>query len=316
MTKLDFCKSLYLFSRLAFLAPLVFTLPAYGGEVPLPSLTEDFPRFHISIQTGVIHGATTELVFDQGQKISEIAWEMKPIIVTGYTVGATLHKRVAAHFSYWSGVNNHIGSVEDSDFKDGIKTSFSKHTATLERAYLADLDIGYNFLKSDTVAFTGIFGYSLRQIKMGAKDGFVESPPGSTQKEIFGTGFAYEQIYKFPYVGITLDYFFQQRLTLNLSSFYSNQVAIDTLDNHVRRGIDFYDTMRGGVYYAFGPFVNFRIGRNSALSVSSLYMKIKEVQGSSYSVNTSTGEKSSTRENGAGTRFNASTVVLSWMIFM
>ncbi len=151
---------------------------------------------------------------------------------------------------------------------------------------------------------------------MGAKDGYVESPPGSAQKDIFGTGIEYEQIYKFPYLGVSLDYVVQPRLTLNLASFYSNQVAIDTLDNHVRRGIDFYDTMSGGVYYAFGPSVNFKIGRNSALSVSSLYMKIKEVQGSSYSVNTSTGEKSSIRENGAGASFNAYTVVLSWMIFM
>lgn len=151
---------------------------------------------------------------------------------------------------------------------------------------------------------------------MGAKDGFVESPPGSTPKDVFGTGIEYEQIYKFPYVGVSLDTVLQQRLTLNLSAFYSNQVAIDTLDNHFKRGIDFYDTMRGGVYYAFGPSAHFRIGRNNAVSLSSLYMKIKEVKGDSYSVNTSTGERSSTRENGAGTRFNAYTVVLSWMVLM
>jgi outer membrane protease len=103
---------------------------------------------------------------------------------------------------------------------------------------------------------------------------------------------------------------------LNLSTFYSNHVAIDTLDNHVRRGIDFYDTVRGGVYYAVGPSAHFQIGRKSVLSVSSLYMKIKEVKGNSYSVNTVTGEKSSTRENGAGTRFNAYTVLLSWTVLM
>ena len=218
-----------------FLASLVFTPPSFCGEVPLPSLTEAFPQFHIAIQTGVIYGETKELVFDQGQKISEIAWEMKPIIVTGYAISAKPHKRVATHFSYWSGVNNHIGSVEDSDFKDGIKSSFSKHTATLERAYLADFYIGYDFLKSDPVALTGIVGYSLRRIKMGAKDGYVESPPGSTPRDIFGMGIAYEQIYKFPYVGIALDYVLQPKLTLNLSTFYSDHVAIDTLDNHFRR---------------------------------------------------------------------------------
>jgi outer membrane protease len=81
-------------------------------------------------------------------------------------------------------------------------------------------------------------------------------------------------------------------------------------------GIDFYDTMRGGVYYAFGPSARFQIGRNSLLSVSSLYMKIREVKGSSYSVDTSTGERSSTRENGAGTSFNGYTVVVSWVVLM
>jgi outer membrane protease len=295
---------------------LILPLRLYGEEIPLSAATEAFPQFQLSLQAGLIHGMTHELVFDQGQKISEIVWEMKPIIVTGYTISAKPHKRVATHFSYWSGVNNHIGSVEDSDFKDGIKSSFSKHTATLERAYLTDLYIGYDFLQSNPVALTGILGYSLRRIKMGAKDGYVESPPGSTPKDIFGMGIVYEQIYKFPYIGISLDYVLQKRLALNLSTFYSNHVAIDTLDNHFRRGIDFYDTVRGGVYYAVGPSANFRIGRNNVLSVSSLYMRIKEVQGDSYSVNTATGEKSSTRENGAGTRFNAYTVALSWTVLM
>jgi len=259
---------------------------------------------------------TKELVFDQGQKISEIAWEMKPIIFTGYTIYAKVHKRSALNFSYWSGLNNHLGSVEDSDFEDGIKSSFSKHTATLERVYLADLDFRYDFLTSTPVTLTGILGYSLRQIKMGAKDGYVESPPGSARKDVFGMGIGYEQIYKFPYVGIDMDYALQQRLKLNLSTFYSNNVSIETLDNHFGRGIDFYDTMRGGVYYAVGPSAHFQIGRNNVLSVSSLYMKIKEVKGNSYSVNTSTGERSSTRENGAGISFNAYTVVLSWTVLM
>ncbi|MBI3598721.1 MAG: omptin family outer membrane protease [Nitrospirae bacterium] len=313
---MDFCKSHYIFSFLVFLASLIFALPSYGDEVSFPSPTEAFPRFDISLQAGIIHGTTKELVFDQGQKISEIAWEMKPIIFTGYTVGTNLNKRVAMHFSYGSGVNDHLGYVEDSDFQDGIKSSFSKHTATLERAYLADLDLGYDFLKRDPIIVTGILGYSLRKIKMGAKDGFVESPPGSTPKDVFGMGIEYEQIYKFPYIGIALDYALQEKLTLNLSTLYSNQVAIDTLDNHLKRGIDFYDTMRGGVYYAFGPSVNFRIGQNSVLSVSSLYMKINEIKGDSYSVNTTTGERSSTRENGAGTSFNAYTVILSWTVLM
>jgi len=299
-----------------FLSALILPPRLYGEEIPLLTPTEPFPQLYISIQTGVIHGATKEMVFDQGQKISEIAWDMKPIIVTGYAISARPHKRVATHFSYWSGVNNHIGSVEDSDFKDGIKLSFSKHTATLERAYLADFYIGYDFLKSDPVALTGIVGYSLRRIKMGAKDGYVESPPGSTPKDIFGMGIAYEQIYKFPYIGIAFDYVLQKKLTLNLSTFYSNHVAIDTLDNHFRRGIDFYDIVRGGVYYALGPSVHFRIGENNVLSASSLYMNVKEVRGNSYSVDTSTGEKSSIRENGAGTRFDAYTVVLSWTVLM
>ncbi|MBI3359329.1 MAG: hypothetical protein HY037_07115 [Nitrospirae bacterium] len=61
---------------------------------------------------------------------------------------------------------------------------------------------------------------------------------------------------------------------------------------------------------------NFRIGRSNGLSVSSLYQKIKDVEGNRYSVNTSTGEISTTKENGAGTRFDAYTVMLSWIVLM
>ena len=310
------CALKYRFLWFCFLLALILPPRLYGEELPLSTPTEAFPRFHIAIQTGVIHGVTKELVFDQGRKISEIAWEMKPIIVTGYTISAKPHKRVATNFSYGSGVNNHLGSVEDSDFKDGIKSSFSKHTATLERAYFSDLDVGYDLLKGDPVTLTGILGYSLRRIKIGAKNGYVESPSGSMQKDTFGTGIEYEQIYKFPYLGISLDYALRQRLTLNLSAFYSNHVAIDTLDNHFRRDTDFYDRMRGGVYYAVGPSANFKMSRNNALSVSSLYTKIKAVNGNSYAVTTSTGEQSSIRENGAGISFNAYTILISWMVLM
>jgi outer membrane protease len=265
-----------------------------------------------------MNGRIKELVFDQNKKISEIDWKLKTIFSPRFAVEAQLNERWNLHLGYEYSTNQGSGEVTDSDFNQstGEKTKFSKHKSRLEAANYTDFNVRYTFIRKQPVTLTGILGYGLRRIKVVTQDGFVEDPVGTTPREVYGIGIAYDQIYQIPYMGMIFYHATNPKLTWSVSTVYSNWVNINTLDNHFKRNLDFYDKMKGGVYYAVTPSMHWQVNRKNAVSLSFQYIKLNEVRGESYSFDTSTGEKSPTRENGAGIRFDAYDVVISWTAFV
>jgi outer membrane protease len=284
-----------------------------------PSQNKDaLSSLRIVIQTGLMNVRVKELVFDQDRKISEIDWKLRTVFSPGVVLGFQLNERWDLRLGYKLSANQGSGDVTDSDFDRvaGEKTKFSKHQPQLIVANHTDFKVGYTFIRNQPATLTGILGYSLRRTKMVARNGFVEDPPGAPHKEVYGTGIAYDQIYQIPYTGIAFYYMPSQKLAWGISTLYSQWVGINTLDNHFKRNLDFYDKIKGGTYYAVKPSVHWQTGRNSILSLSLEYTKLKEEKGDSYSFDTSTGEKSPTRENGAGVSFDTYDVVIAWTAFI
>jgi len=285
------------------------TVPApsvHPGEEPSPV------QATISLQGGLLSGTANEYVFSSGNKTSQLNWGMNPVVLAGLTVGTTFFEMFFLKAGYWTGLNEDIGSVTDTDFTSfGIPSLYSKQDSILERAHFFDINAGYTYRIFDRLRVSGMVGYYLINFKMTARDGYVEYPPGSPPQPFYGTGIAVEQTYNVPYLGVEATYDLYEMLFVQLRPMYSPLVHCSEKDYHFRRQLDVFSSMSSGQYVSLAAVVGWKINAYTSVALSGEYTSIAMAKGDSYNVDLTTGVTSPTAANSASAGLGATRIMLS-----
>lgn len=179
-------------------------------------------------------GDAREYVYTDDKILSELIWDMKPMVSVGAAINAgwTDGLRISAGAS--AGIPMRTGSMQDSDWlnidingSDKI-TTYSKHDAELEFAYQAKIETGWEFslpvfgpASSSRVSLVPTLGFRFMNWKWNGNDGYVQhldesgypSLPGGvyrdwnedvTKKPATGTVISYQQQFWMPTAGLTV----------------------------------------------------------------------------------------------------------------
>jgi outer membrane protease len=257
--------------------------------------------FSVSATAGVFVGGATEVVLDQGYKVSELDWPLLPVITSGLTLDLTTRVGFRAILALQKGFPGFDGSMTDSDYLngDGVTTHFSQSDSYSEGMTILDARLGWSFRVATGGGREGeifpFLSFQYLQLKWSAHDGYLQypseqSPPytpwsaSETKVPVYGTGIIYEQDYYIPAIGLTGTIPLSSSVKLTLSFTFSPYLWCNDIDDHVFRLIDFYTYMRGGFLLQPQASMSFRLAPRIGFTVDALYRHISQLTGDSYAV--------------------------------
>lgn len=326
------------------------------------SFTIEPPRVSLSPFSSVMLGEANEYVYitnqyADNQIYSELNWDILPIVSlglgasVGWDGGLQLSGDVSAGLAGLT-----TGSMEDSDWfnlktnGDTAKTTFSKHTATLDFAYAVNARIGWECINPDAtkqrnelISITPFIGFKYLTMKWNASDGYMQHTTAtdsvyavwSADQEkmpCYGTVISYQQEYWMPELGFAFSIPLGSKISITASFSGSVWVFAYGIDNHFQGmtnadsagnsyadfadppySTDYYDILSDG--YMIEPEISFRW---KALPMMSVFLEGKWT--TIGSLRGDTGERSSlggavswfykSDGNGGGAALNAATIRL------
>lgn len=259
-----------------------------------------------SLETGLMNGNIGEYVYSGDNKISELKWDIKPLIYVGNVIKAKFKNNISAGLGYWFNVNSRAGNISDTDRGSaGEIIKYSDHESVIVTARFFDVFAGYDFILSDRLRLTPLAGYNYKQFILEARNGYSEDVSTGTHYYSSGVFIQYDQKYQIPYAGIAVLYGFIPDLSVTLSGTFSNMLFCRAEDNHVSGVQVFYDNFEWGRYYSVAAAVEWFLGDRLSLAASFGYYAVRELRGDTYSMNKNTGSKSMIYKNGAGISFKS-----------
>jgi outer membrane protease len=276
----------------------------------------------LSLGAGLLNGQSQEKVYDRGDKVSQLNWDIKQV--------PTLHLGMTFHPSTWltldargwtrlSGGNSHM---KDYDWADGSSdwTHFSDHPDTrLKHAWQADVSATVWYLKRDDVALGVLAGYQHTRFDWQSRGGsYIYSKYGyRDDRGNFPAGekaISYQQTYTTPYLGLTGLYSVRDwRLETRFK--YSQWVKARDFDTHHMRATTFAGNNgdKGRMYsisaalsYSFNPQLSVKAGlEHQVYAESRGYTKIHKLN---------EGERSRTEPNSSAqsSRTTVSSLALAY----
>ncbi|MCK5345860.1 MAG: omptin family outer membrane protease, partial [Candidatus Heimdallarchaeota archaeon] len=252
-------------------------------------------NFELSTDFGVLNGMIKELLYydinsDQtfSYRVSQLDWEITPIYYAGITMSINPVWNLHISSGIWKLLGNKLGKMEDRDWVDengavvnGELMQYSEHDNFLDNGILFDVNISYSFSLNESLTISPVAGFSYRQIKMKANNGYGLYPfnSGVTSFTYSGTVITYEQKQKIPYIGVNLSYKANEKLTCSLSGFFTIFASIDANDMHLSNNQDFRDEISNASYLSLIASFNYIINRDTFLSLSANYIYIPKSMG-------------------------------------
>jgi omptin len=166
-----------------------------SGPIDDPKpLSWDSETLSFALSAGWLTGQSHEYVYDGGQKLSELIWDLDH----AYVINADLSIRLmpALKLNIRGSFGGHIDSyMEDYDWMSldyGVTdwTHRSQHDDTeLDRFAHFDLNLQYDFLRTDALTVGGLLGARFTGIQWSAYGGdyIYTSDPGSTFRDNVGS---------------------------------------------------------------------------------------------------------------------------------
>ena len=276
----------------------------YSWQNSCIPVTDNGFSFSLSPSFSAYYGSTSEYVFEDGKRISELKWDIKPFISPGISFCSS-YMNFSVRGSYNQALNEKSGVIKDYDWdSEGNWTNYSKHGETQNGSMFMDISAGYSFVINKTISFCPSFGFRYAYLRFTAQNGQLQYPPGSTPIKVYGTGIIYEQKYSIPYVGFSTSALLPW-CTVIFTANYSCIGRCDDKDEHIERSIAFYDSIKHINYYNFGFHISRLISEKTNLSIGLNYNYIPLSKGDSYSVDLSSGTRTSTSSNSAGIRLES-----------
>ncbi|MCQ3033716.1 omptin family outer membrane protease [Pseudomonas syringae] len=202
----------------------------------------------LNLGVGMLNGKSQEKVYDLGQKLSELNWDIKQV--------PTLHLGLAYHpldwltldVRGWTRMNAGNSHMTDHDWRDGEAagwTDFSDHPDTrLNKAWQAEVSATAWTLKREDLAFGVMAGYQRSQFDWQARGGsYVYSSDDGFRDDVGDfqkgqKGITYRQTYATPFLGL-VGLYNHQNWTLEGRFKYSQWVKPRDFDTHHLRDLTF-----------------------------------------------------------------------------
>lgn len=258
----------------------------------------------LSLDAGYLHGTVGEYVYDRGNRISELDWDMKPLFYAGFSVSAFIGRHIDLGLGVWEGIRRRTGRMEDHDWNlTGVKTDYSRHENRLDAARFLDMNAGWIAFSGRHLMLSLHLGYARRKIAFEARNGFEEDP-GSPRIPIDGPVMRYVQTYSIPYAGFRIAYMHRRTFTLGINALCSPVASCEAVDNHYLRNMVFHDSMRYGTYVHVEGTGRLNLHHSCSVDLSLFRSTVREFRGNSYYINTQTGYRSPAVGNGAGASFD------------
>ncbi|MEJ5360790.1 MAG: omptin family outer membrane protease [Spirochaetota bacterium] len=275
---------------------------------------------YLETNTGVGYsqGIIGEYVYDNNRLLSRLNWNIDYLWYYHFSV-ALGYNSFFAKIQVHNGINDKIGAIDDSDWVDknnpSTKTHYSKHDNYLERYASYSCNIGFKSEITESINLKPYIGFLYKSLKMSARDGYLEYPPGSPKDPVYGVGIIYEQRYYIPFIALASEINITETIGILAGISVSLFAYAEDIDNHVHRNpgddIDFYANYEGIIYFhAYaGCFLSLNDTIKIALSI--LYEYVPEQKGDTYYINTTTGIKSIVFTNSAGLSYKTYSLQLS-----
>ncbi len=200
-------------------------------------------------------GSIMELVYDNNHKISQLEWRQQlvphiclalPLRIWNFVINSQLSTAIPMQ----------SGKMEDYDFlaSGGAVSHYSRHSLYVDKDLSVCTTLGYRIPLGRSCVLIPMAGIAWYNRKFTAQDGFLQYPAmtGDTwrgdepRQPLSGSVISYEQSIWHPLISMT----FMARANrgrFGLTLDFSPYIAADTLDSHILRLQQFYDTMRGGI---------------------------------------------------------------------
>jgi outer membrane protease len=285
---------------LILLLCILFPLQAqHALYLPKPPDTKDtdWLSLSISVDSGLIFGMLYEYVFVDNENdgkyndtLSRLDWQLIPLVYTGFSLDAELFKSFTIGLGGWVGIPAVVGYMEDRDWGTlalgytGILESYSHHTNYLYNAFFADINLGYNIVKTDSLVCIPLLGFNYKHFFMSGRDGYQEVPPGSPPNPLSGELITYEQNYYIVYIGVKTFFAPLPWLSIQLFAAYSPIVFGFNVDKHLHPSVraDYIDIPQWGQYVDVNVAAMFRIMNDFAIKLQGEYMYVSQFQGDLY----------------------------------
>jgi hypothetical protein len=148
--------------------------------------------------------------------------------------------------------------MEDYDFfmaaRDTV-SHYSRHVAQFEKHLEVHPSIGYSF-EIGPWSIAPSAGILYRTRKWSGRDGYTQYPnqypepepwtEDTPMRDVYGTIISYEEDIWFPEISLYVGFSFRDRLEIELGGSWYPYFEIATIDTHVLRLLQFYDSMKGG----------------------------------------------------------------------
>ena len=200
---------------------------------------------------GLLNGSSTELVYEDGKKISQLDWKIKNVPIIKLGAAWDINESWTVKGGLWSAMNNDGDAhMEDRDWLEPNQSSpsdISTHPGTkLRNAYEIDLNTTYWLLNKSNYKVGALTGFQYTQFKWDAIGGTYQYDNGTDvgtfpNNEV---GIDYKQEFKVFYLGLAGEY------SIDKSDFgaqvkWSPWVDAKDTDNHKFRDEVFYDKSSG-----------------------------------------------------------------------
>ncbi|MDR1231256.1 MAG: omptin family outer membrane protease [Spirochaetaceae bacterium] len=260
--------------RICILCAAVAVLSA----VPLSAFEVSF-----AFDTGLITGTTCEYVYEGDKCISRLDWQDRAVPMLSFSGRAVL-SGTFLQLGITSAVPVQSGVMEDYDFLvagSDEPSLYSKHNAYLDKYFDSSVALGYD-LRISAWRLTPSAGFAYRNRKWTAQDGFLQYPEsdlwtGEEPKDaVYGPVISYEQAVLFLFASLEAGYVVKERFLFSVAGSLYPAMRGDTIDNHLLRDMQFYDTMREGFGYSMNIGLRYNFGgkKRVALTVRAGYEKM------------------------------------------
>jgi outer membrane protease len=184
-------------------------------------------------------------------------------------------------------------------------TRISYHTAVVDTHREVDVWLTQRLLRGRVGSVMLGIGYRDRFVKMNARNGSYDY--GDTSGDVTGVVITYQQHHRIPYIVLAAASPGPHPFTVGVS--FSPYVAVDALDHHHRRLLDFYDTVRRALWFKADLGISFELS-GQTIEVAGYGELIPETNGNTTTVDYTTDELEGT----VGTTFTDGAGVSWWSV--
>jgi outer membrane protease len=218
----------------------------------------------VSPSFGVISGHSEEIAYmyeESDTYMSELLWNMSPLFYYGIGIDAAwklpnsinIQNIFVSGSAKW-GIPGKTGKIEDRDWDPDYPdwlTHYSVHDNTTREALLLEFNFGANFVLLDKFLFKPFFSFDYMYFSWLASGGsllYPESDGGHIYFPVDKNVMAYKQRWYMFSPGLAFSGNFNKFFGLELSFKISPFIWCNAVDEHLMKGVNYFDYMYGGIF--------------------------------------------------------------------